>query len=58
VLDKLSEQELLLYQLYFIYELDANKIAVIFGIEVGEIYKRKQTLVLKLSRLVRDLQRH
>jgi RNA polymerase sigma factor (sigma-70 family) len=57
-LDRLSEQELFLYRLYFIYELKASKIAVICEIEVKEVYKRKQTLVLKLSRLVRDLQRH
>ena len=55
---KLNEQELLLYQLYFVYELEASRIAASLKTEVRDIYKRKQTLVLKLGRLVRDLQRH
>jgi len=54
---KLSEQERLLYQLWFVSELAPIKIAGIFGTEVGIIYKRKQTLVLKLTRLVQTIQR-
>jgi RNA polymerase sigma factor (sigma-70 family) len=55
-LSKLSEQEQLLYQLWVISELDAREIATIFGTEVKIIYKRRQTLVLKLRRLVRNFQ--
>lgn len=54
---KLSEQERLLYQLWFVSELAPVKIADIFGTEVRIIYKRKQTLVLKLTRLVQTIQR-
>jgi RNA polymerase sigma factor (sigma-70 family) len=52
----LSEQERLLYRLWFVYELDPVNIAAVFGAEVRVIYKRKQTLVLKLKRLVQSLQ--
>jgi RNA polymerase sigma factor (sigma-70 family) len=54
---KLSEQERLLYQLWFVSELAPIKIAYIFDTEVRIIYKRKQTLVLKLTRLVQTVQR-
>jgi RNA polymerase sigma factor (sigma-70 family) len=47
-LGMLSEQERLLYDLWFVYELDPIKIAAVFGTEVRIIYKRKQTLVLKV----------
>jgi RNA polymerase sigma factor (sigma-70 family) len=57
-LSKLSLQERLLYQLWFVYELDAKEIATIFRTEVKIIYKRKQTLVLKLTRRVRNFQSH
>jgi DNA-directed RNA polymerase specialized sigma subunit len=53
-LSKLSWQERLLYQLWFISELNAKEIAAVFRTEVKIIYKRRQTLVLKLRRLVRD----
>jgi RNA polymerase sigma factor (sigma-70 family) len=56
-LGKLSEQDRLLYQLWFVSELAPIKIADIFGTEVRIIYKRKQTLVLKLTRLVQNIQR-
>jgi RNA polymerase sigma factor (sigma-70 family) len=52
----LSEQEQLLYRLCFVYELDPVNIAAVFGAEVRVIYKRKQTLVLKLKRLVQSFQ--
>jgi RNA polymerase sigma factor (sigma-70 family) len=52
----LSERERLLYRLWFVYELDPVKIAAIFGTEIRIIYKRKQTLVLKLTRLVQTSQ--
>lgn len=55
-LGMLSEQERLLYHLWFVYELDPIKIAAVFGTEVRVIYKRKQTLVLKLTRLVQAFQ--
>jgi len=48
----LSEQERLLYHLWFVYELAPVSIAAVFGTEVKIIYKRKQTLVIKLTRLV------
>jgi RNA polymerase sigma factor (sigma-70 family) len=51
-LGMLSEQEQLLYHLWFVYELAPIKIAAVLGTEVRVIYKRKQTLVLKLKRLV------
>jgi RNA polymerase sigma factor (sigma-70 family) len=51
----LSERERLLYHLWFVYELDPVEIAAVFGTEVRVIYKRKQTLVLKLTRLVQTL---
>jgi RNA polymerase sigma factor (sigma-70 family) len=53
-LSKLGWQERLLYQLWFISELNAREIAAIFRTDVKIIYKRKQTLVLKLRRLVRS----
>jgi RNA polymerase sigma factor (sigma-70 family) len=55
---KLSVQDRLLYKLWFISEIDAKEIASIFKTEVKIIYKRKQTLVLKLRRLVRRFQSH
>jgi len=57
-LDMLSEQERLLYHLWFVYELDPIKIAAVFETKVRIIYKRKQTLVLKLTRLVQTFQIH
>ena len=55
-LGRLSEQERLLYNLWFVSELAPIKIAAVFGTEVRIIYKRKQTLVLKLTRLVQSFQ--
>lgn len=57
-LDMLSGQEWMLYNLWFVYELDPIKIAAILGTEVRIVYKRKQTLVLKLARLVQSFQSH
>jgi RNA polymerase sigma factor (sigma-70 family) len=57
-LGMLSEQEQLLYRLWFVYELDPIKIAALFGTGVSIIYKRKQTLVLKLTRLIQTFQIH
>ena len=57
-LGMLSEQERLLYRLWFVYELDPIKIAAVMGTEVKVIYKRKQTLVLKLKRLVQAFHSH
>ena len=56
-LAKLSDQERLLYHLWYVYEFDPIKISALLGTEVKVIYKRKQTLVLKLTRIVRKLQR-
>jgi RNA polymerase sigma factor (sigma-70 family) len=53
-LSKLSGQERLLYQLWFISELDTKEIAALFRTGVKIIYRRKQTLVCKLTRLVQD----
>jgi len=53
---KLSEQERLLYDLWFVSELAPIEIAAAFGTDVRIVYKRKQTLVLKLTRLVKSLQ--
>jgi RNA polymerase sigma factor (sigma-70 family) len=55
-LGRLSEQERLLYNLWFVSELAPIKIAAVFGTEVRIVYKRKQTLVLKLTRLVQSFQ--
>ncbi len=55
-LGRLSEQERLLYNLWFVSELAPIKIAAVFGAEVRIVYKRKQTLVLKLTRLVQSFQ--
>ena len=55
-LGKLSEQERLLFQLCFVFEQDASKIATAFKINVKNVYKRKETLVLKLTRLVQAFQ--
>jgi RNA polymerase sigma factor (sigma-70 family) len=55
-LGRLSEQERLLYNLWFVSELAPIKIAAALGTEVGIVYKRKQTLVLKLIRLVQSFQ--
>jgi RNA polymerase sigma factor (sigma-70 family) len=57
-LSKLRQEERLLYQLLFISELYPTEIAAIFGTEVKIIYKRKQTLLLKLIKLVRNAQSH
>jgi RNA polymerase sigma factor (sigma-70 family) len=51
-LGELSEQEWMFYQLWFVFELPPSDIATYFGTEVKVIYKRKQTLVLKLARIV------
>jgi RNA polymerase sigma factor (sigma-70 family) len=55
-LGKLSEQERLLYKLCFVFDQDAHKIATVFKINVKNVYKRRQKLVLKLERLVQTLQ--
>lgn len=55
-LGRLSEQERLLYNLWFVSELAPIKIAALCGIEAKIVYKRKQTLVLKLTRLVQTFQ--
>lgn len=52
-LGRLSEQERLLYQLCFIFEQDARNVAAVFKINVKNVYRRKETLVLKLTRLVK-----
>jgi len=52
----LSEQERLLYNLCFVAEQDTQKIASAFKINVKRVYKRKETLVLKLTKLVQNLQ--
>jgi RNA polymerase sigma factor (sigma-70 family) len=52
----LSEQEQLLYQLCFVFEQDARKISMVFKINVKNVYKRKEALVLKLTRLVQTFQ--
>jgi RNA polymerase sigma factor (sigma-70 family) len=57
-LGMLSERERLLYHLWFVSELDPIKIAAVVGTEVKIIYKRKQTLVLKLTRLIQAFQSH
>jgi RNA polymerase sigma factor (sigma-70 family) len=57
-LGRLSEQERLLYNLWFVSELAPIKIATALGTEVGIVYKRKQTLVLKLIRLVQSFQKY
>src|SRR5262249_19394704 len=55
-LGKLSEQERLLYQLWFVFEQDAREVAAVFKISVKNFYKRKETLVLKLTSLVQTFQ--
>jgi RNA polymerase sigma factor (sigma-70 family) len=55
-LSMLSEQERLLYQLYFVSEQDAHKVAAVFKINVKNVYRRKETLVLKLTKLVQTFQ--
>jgi RNA polymerase sigma factor (sigma-70 family) len=57
-LGKLSEQERLLYQLCFVFENDARRVATVFKINVKNVYKRKETLVLKLTRLIQTFQGH
>jgi len=52
----LSEQERLLYNLCFVVEQDAQKIALVFKINVKNVYKRKKALVIKLTRLIQNLQ--
>jgi RNA polymerase sigma factor (sigma-70 family) len=39
-LDKLSDQERLLYQLCFVFEQDARKVATVFKVNVKNVYKR------------------
>jgi RNA polymerase sigma factor (sigma-70 family) len=53
---RLNDQERLLYQLYFVFEEDARKVAAVFKIDVKNVYKRKETIVLKLTRLVETFQ--
>jgi DNA-directed RNA polymerase specialized sigma24 family protein len=55
---RLSDQERLLYQLCFIFEQDARETATVFKINVKNVYKRKETLVLKLTKLVQTFQGH
>jgi RNA polymerase sigma factor (sigma-70 family) len=55
-LGRLSEQERLLYHLCFVFEQDARKVAAVFKINVKNVYKRKETLVLKLTKLVETFQ--
>jgi RNA polymerase sigma factor (sigma-70 family) len=55
-LGMLSEQERLLYKLCFVFEHDAHKIAAVFKINVKNVYRRRQKLVLKLTRLVQTFQ--
>jgi RNA polymerase sigma factor (sigma-70 family) len=55
-LGRLSEQERLLYQLCFLFDQDTRKVATVFNINVKNVYKRKQALVLKLTRHVENLQ--
>ncbi len=55
-LGKLSDQERLLYQLCFVFEQDARKVATVFKINVKNVYKRKEMLVLELTRLVQTFQ--
>jgi RNA polymerase sigma factor (sigma-70 family) len=55
-LGRLNEQERLLYNLWFVSELAPIKIAAVFGTEASIVYKRKQTLVLKLTRFVQSFQ--
>jgi RNA polymerase sigma factor (sigma-70 family) len=55
-LGMLSEQERLLYELCFDFDQDAHKIATVFKIDVKNVYKRRQKLVLKLTRLVQTFQ--
>jgi RNA polymerase sigma factor (sigma-70 family) len=57
-LGRLSEQERLLYQLCFVFEQDASETATVFKINVKNVYKRKETLVLKLTKLVQTFQGH
>src|SRR6266508_4307204 len=52
----LSEQERLLYNLCFVFEQDARKVATVFKINVKNVYKRKEMLVLKLTKLVQTFQ--
>jgi len=55
-LGKLSDQERLLYLLCFVFEQDARKVATVFKINVKNVYKRKEMLVLKLTKLVQTFQ--
>jgi len=55
-LGKLSDQERLLYQLCFVFEQDAHQVATVFEINVKNVYKRKELLVLKLTKLVQTFQ--
>ena len=55
-LGKLSDQERLLYLLCFVFEQDARKVATVFKINIKNVYKRKETLVLKLTKLVQTFQ--
>jgi RNA polymerase sigma factor (sigma-70 family) len=52
----LSEQERLLYQLCFVFEQDSHKVATVLKINVKNVYKRKETLVIKLARLIETFQ--
>jgi DNA-directed RNA polymerase specialized sigma subunit len=55
-LGRLSEQERLFYQLFFVFEQDAREVAAVFKINVKNAYKRRQKLVLKLTMLVQTVQ--
>jgi RNA polymerase sigma factor (sigma-70 family) len=55
-LGALSEQERMLYQLCFEFERDARRVATVFKINVKNVYKRREALVLKLTRLVQNFQ--
>jgi len=51
-LGELSDQERLLYQLCFVFEQDTREVATVFKINVKNVYRRKEMLVLKLTKLV------
>jgi len=55
-LGRLSEQERMLYDLCFVFEQDARQVATVFEINVKNVYKRKESLVLKLTKLVQTFQ--
>jgi RNA polymerase sigma factor (sigma-70 family) len=54
-LDQLSAEEQLLFKLLFVHELQQTEVAVLLGIEPGNVTRRKQRLLQHFRKLLPGL---